>query len=162
MSLVAVYMWKSETLTAGDKVCLELATVLECLDSAFGTLMGPQLVEGINHVRSRQPAEGAWDEQSTMSGAHSSGTGAAASEVWITWYDPTLRRIAIALRKITAKYWSGTWVSLASSKNKSIGNSQDNDEAIDCELHSEENCSNRRVLMLSSKYCLGSCTQAWI
>ncbi|CAK9276303.1 unnamed protein product [Sphagnum jensenii] len=36
---------------------------------------------------------------------------------------------------------------------------QDNDEAIDCELHSEENCSNRGALMLSSKYCLGSCTQ---
>jgi hypothetical protein len=35
MSPVAVYMWKSETLTAGDIVCLELATVLECLDSAF-------------------------------------------------------------------------------------------------------------------------------
>ncbi len=48
---------------------------------------------------------------------------------------------------------------MASSKNKSIGNSQDNDEAIDCELHSEENCSNRGALMLSSKYCLGSCTQ---
>jgi hypothetical protein len=81
MSPVAVYMWKSETLTAGDIVCLELATVLECLDSAFGTVMGPQLVEGINHVRSRQLAEGARDEQSTMSGAHSSGTGAATSEV---------------------------------------------------------------------------------
>jgi hypothetical protein len=51
---------------------------------------------------------------------------------------------------------------LASSKNKSIGNSQDNDEASDCELHSDQNCSNRRDLMLSSKYRLGSCTQAWI
>ncbi len=75
-------MWKSETLsTARDIVCLELATVLVCHDSAFGTVIGPQLVEGSNHVRSRQLAQGARDEQSTMSGAHSSGTGAAASEV---------------------------------------------------------------------------------
>jgi hypothetical protein len=86
------------------------------------TLKILQLVEGSSHVRPKQGTLwGAQHKESSMSGAHSSGTDGAASEVSTTRLDLTLRANpsqSLWARPHAAKYWSCTWVTLTSSNNK--------------------------------------------